>query len=99
MRGPAPAHRSTSRTLLKLGLAAVCLDAISVGLFIRAANADRASASALLFGLTTGALTFVATSCLVWSFVLWADARWKILTKWVWPRSASKTNPLPARKR
>jgi len=79
-------HR-TSRVLLQIALAFLTLDGITILGFIRlTTTTDRTSSAVLWLGLATLGLTVAATLCLLYSLAFWADRRWHVFSRWVWPR-------------
>jgi hypothetical protein len=73
--------------LLRIALACLALDGIAMLGFTRlTATTDRNSAAVLWLGLATLGLTVAATLCLLYSLAFWADKRWHVFSRSVWPR-------------
>lgn len=75
-----------SSTLLKFGLACLLLSGLSWIALVRIRNADSTSMALLWIGWATLMFTVVAMLCLRWSFAFWADKKWQILSRWIWPK-------------
>ena len=78
-------HR-TSRVLLKVGLVLLVLAVVSIVVLLQLSNIRPPSIALLLAGWAALGLTVAATLCLLYSLAFWADKRWHIFSRWVWPR-------------
>jgi hypothetical protein len=76
----------TSVVLLKSGLVFSGLAGLSVVALVQFRHRNPPGIELLWSGLA--ALTFLvaAVLCLLYSFAFWADKRWHVFSRWVWPR-------------
>ena len=80
---------STSRLLLKLGLASLALFGASIFYLVRSLHMNPPDDSVRWLGLAAITFLFAAPVCLLFSLAFWADKKWRVLSRWVWPRRAS----------
>jgi len=78
-------HR-TSRILLKVGLALLVVDGVSIVAVVRLSHMNSPGIALLLSGWAAVTFTMTATACLLYSLAFWADKKWHIFSRWVWPR-------------